>query len=380
MGGIEGQKRGWKVLLWLAAVSALAVAACGSSASERDPLDQWIGQMLLVGFRGTDLAEHDPFLQQIRDLNLGGVILFDYDVPAKSPLRNIVSAGQVRRLVGQLQRAASTPLFVAIDQEGGTIARLKPKRGFPSTLSEAELGKLDEEAKTRANARLIGETLHNLGFNLDFAPVVDLAVNPDNPIIARLERSYGADPETVLRHARWTIEEFHKKGVLAGIKHFPGHGSSRGDSHLGLPDVTDQWSEEELKPFAELIAEGLPDMVMTAHLFNSNWDPSYPATLSKAVISGTLRGALGFQGVVVSDDMQMGAIVQTYSFDKAIEMAVLAGIDILAIGNNQDYDPEAAPKAVAVIRSLVDKGVIPRERIRESHDRIQALKRKLARP
>ncbi len=366
---------------WAVAAS-LVLGACPDAPPppRPDPLDVWIGQMLVVGFRGTELAPDDPFLAQIRDLHLGGVILFDYDVPSKNPVRNIVSAEQVRRLTAQLQSAAEIPLFVAVDQEGGRIARLKASRGFPATLSQAELGRLDDEQATRRNARAIAETLRDLGFNLNFAPVLDLALNPESPIIAKLERSYGVDPAKVARHARWTIEEFHNAGVLSCVKHFPGHGSSRGDSHLGLPDVTADWTPLELEPFQTLIREGLPDMVMTAHLFNADWDAERPATLSPAVIRGALRTRLGFRGVVVSDDMQMGAIVQNYSFEKGIEMALKAGVDILAIGNNQRYDPDAAPKAVAVVRDLVRRGVVPRGRILRSYLRISRLKKDLPQP
>jgi beta-N-acetylhexosaminidase len=342
-----------------------------------EDLDLWIGQMLMVGFRGTELNEGDPFLEAVRKLQLGGVILFDYDVPSRSPVRNIVSYAQMSRLTAQLQAAARTPLFIAIDQEGGRVARLKEKHGFPPTLSAAELGRRDEESLTRSSAWETADLLVDLGINLNFAPVLDLAVNPDNPIIAALDRSYGADSERVLRHGRWTIEEFHRKGLLSAVKHFPGHGSSRDDSHLGLPEVTWEWNPAELEPFRRLIQEGLPEMVMTAHLYNANWDPDYPATLSWEVIQGLLRQELGFQGVIVSDDMQMGAIAQNYTLEKGIEQAVKAGIDILVFANNSSYDPGIASKAFNILRGLVDQGVVSRGRIEESNRRISKLKYKL---
>ncbi len=343
-------------------------------------LDRWIGQMLMVGFRGTELEPDHEFLEQVRELHLGGVILFDFDVPSRQPLRNVLSAEQVRRLTASLQEAAEIPLLIAIDQEGGRIARLKPERGFPETRSQAELGGLDDEQATRENARRIASTLKELGVNVNFAPVLDLAVNPDNPIIAELERSYGQDPELVARHARWTIEEFHREGILSGVKHFPGHGSSVEDSHLGLPDVTRHWKRAELEPFATLIGEGLPDFVMTAHLYNAEWDEAFPATLSPRVIGGLLREELGFQGPVVSDDIQMGAITEQYSLKKSLELAVKAGVDILAIGNNQRYDPEIAFKAFVALQQLVEEGKLEPRRLEESYDRIQAVKARLARP
>lgn len=354
-----------------------SLLSCLGTPEEEDPLDLWIGQMLMVGFRGTDLKEGDPFLQAVRDLHLGGVVLFDRDVPTRSPVRNIVSPQQVRKLTAQLQAAAGIPLLIAIDQEGGQIARLKARHGFPATPSQAELGRLDEQERTRSSAREVGELLASLGINLNFAPVLDLAVNPDNPIIAALERSYGTDPDRVERHARWTIEEFHRAGVLSAVKHFPGHGASKEDSHLGLPDVTHLWSEMELEPFRSLMSEQLPDLVMMAHLYNAQWDETYPATLSSAVITSMLRQQLGFEGVVVSDDMTMGAIVQNYSLEESIELAVKAGVDILLFGNNSSYDPQIAQKAFTILRDLVESGVLSRDRIQQSYERISDLKNKL---
>ena len=351
---------------------------CLGTPEEEDHLDLWIGQMLMVGFRGTDLKEGDPFLQALRDLHLGGVVLFDRDVPTRSPLRNIVSPQQVQELTAQLQAVAEVPLLIAIDQEGGQIARLKARHGFSATPSQAELGRWDDQERTRSSAREVGELLASLGINLNFAPVLDLAVNPDNPIIAALERSYGAEPDRVERHARWTIQEFHRAGVLSAVKHFPGHGASKEDSHLGLPDVTHLWSETELEPFSALLSEQLPDLVMMAHLYSAQWDETYPATLSDAVITGMLRQQLGFEGVVVSDDMKMGAIAQNYSLEESIELAVKAGVDILLFGNNSSsYDPQIAQKAVNILRDLVESGTLSRDRIEQSYVRISDLKEKL---
>ncbi|MCH7803230.1 MAG: glycoside hydrolase family 3 [Acidobacteria bacterium] len=355
-----------------------SLLSCLGTPEEEDRLDLWIGQMLMVGFRGTDLKQGDSFLQAVRDLHLGGVVLFDRDVPTQSPVRNIVSQQQIQKLTAQLQAVAEVPLLIAIDQEGGQIARLKARHGFSATPSQAELGRWDDQERTRSSAREVGKLLASLGINLNFAPVLDLAVNPDNPIIAALERSYGTDPDRVERHARWTIEEFHRAGVLSAVKHFPGHGASKQDSHLGLPDVTHLWSETELEPFRSLLSEQLPDLVMMAHLYNAQWDETYPATLSSAVITGMLRQQLGFEGVVVSDDMKMGAIAQNYSLEESIELAVKAGVDILLFGNNSSsFDPQIAQKAVTIIRKLVESGTLSRDRVQQSYQRISDLKKKL---
>ena len=366
------------VTIALGLILGSSLLSCLGTPEEEDRLDLWIGQMLMVGFRGTDLKQGDSFLQAVRDLHLGGVVLFDRDVPTQSPVRNIVSQQQIQKLTAQLQAVAEVPLLIAIDQEGGQIARLKARHGFSATPSQAELGRWDDQERTRSSAREVGKLLASLGINLNFAPVLDLAVNPDNPIIAALERSYGTDPDRVERHARWTIEEFHRAGVLSAVKHFPGHGASKQDSHLGLPDVTHLWSETELEPFRSLLSEQLPDLVMMAHLFNAQWDETYPATLSSAVITGMLRQQLGFEGVVVSDDMKMGAIAQNYSLEESIELAVKAGVDILLFGNNSSsFDPQIAQKAVTIIRKLVESGTLSRDRIQQSYQRISDLKKKL---
>jgi len=362
-------------VLWLFTVGA-AQMADGQAASSDDSLEEWIGQMIMVGFRGTELGAGHPFLEDLRGLHLGGVILFDYDVSTQSDVRNIVSAQQVRSLIQQLQSASRRPLLVAVDQEGGRVRRLKEKHGFPAAPSQEELGRTDREEATREAARRTGNLLADLGINTNFAPVLDLALNPLNPVIASLGRSYGREAERAASHARWTMEEFHRAGILSAVKHFPGHGSSREDSHLGLPDVTDLWEEEELEPFRRVIREGLPDMVMTAHLYNSAWDALHPSTLSKAVVTGMLRGELGFQGVVVSDDLQMGAVDQNYTLRERIRLAVEAGVDILLFANNLRYDPRIAEKAHRTLKELVDSGVLTPERIRESYDRIVALKLK----
>ncbi len=369
-----------RTVLILALVSTFASAGPGSAQSE-EQLELWIGQMLMVGFRGTEIPPDHEFRRRIADCRLGGVILFDYDVPSKTWGRNIVSAEQVRRLNRSLQEAARQaglpPLLIAVDQEGGRISRLKPRYGFPESLSQARLGRIDEEGTTRRQARRTAELLLDLGFNLNFAPVLDLAVHPDNPVIAKLERSFSADPEVVERHGAWVGEEYREAGLLFALKHFPGHGSSRQDSHLGMPDVSEYWGERELEPFARLISRGLGDLVMTAHIFNVNLDQSYPASLSERVIQDILRRRLEFRGAVVTDDLQMGAIVERYSFEKALELAIRAGSDILVIANNSTFDAEVPDKAFRAIRKMVRDGIVSSERIRDSYRRILALKGKL---
>ncbi len=340
-------------------------------------LDEYIGQMIMVGFRGLSLTPDNPIASDIRDRKIGGLILFDYDVPTKSPVRNIESPEQVRQLVRSLQDQTRTPLFIAIDQEGGRVNRLKEKFGFPPTVSAQSLGTANDPKITRQRAEQTAATLAQLGINLNFAPVVDLKTNPENPVIGKLERSFSGDPGVVTRQALTWIEAHHQHGILCALKHFPGHGSSRADSHLGFVDVTDTWTRAELEPYRQLIKAGQADIVMTAHIFNAKLDPKVPATLSRPVITGILRGELGYQGVVVSDDMQMKAISAHYGLETAIQQAVNAGVDILVFGNNSLFDPEIAQKAISIIRQSVKDGKISQKRIEESYQRIMKLKKRL---
>ena len=338
-------------------------------------LEEKIGQMLIVGFRGLSVNDKHPIVLNIKKFHLGGVILFDYDIVQKSSKRNIRSPQQVKNLVKQLQKASKTLLFIAIDQEGGKIKRLKPKFGFPRTVSAQYLGKKNDLTLTYQHAASMAKTLANLGINFNFAPVVDLNTNPNNPVIGKLERSFSDNPHLVTDHAFKFIEAHHKYGVLCILKHFPGHGSSTNDSHLGLVDVTNTWQKMELEPYANLIQKNMVDAIMTAHVFNRRYDPDYPATLSSRIVTGILRNNLKYDGVIVSDDMQMKAITNHYRFENAIEATLQAGIDIIVIGNNLKYEKDIAARTVAIIKRLVENGKITQARINQSYERIQKLKR-----
>ncbi|MFA7536767.1 MAG: glycoside hydrolase family 3 protein [Desulfuromonadales bacterium] len=343
-------------------------------------LDAKIGQMLMVGFRGMTVDDDHFIIRDIRRHNLGAVILFDYDVLTEQAVRNIESSAQVEALVASLREAAATPLLVAVDQEGGRVARLKERYGFPPTVSHGELGRIDDLENTTRESGRLAETLADLGFGLNLAPVVDLCVNPDNPVIAGLDRCFSSDPENTALHALEYIGAHHSRGVLTTLKHFPGHGSSRADSHLGFTDVTDTWTRSELEPYARIIEAGEADAVMTAHVFNARLDADYPATLSRDTIHEILRKELGFEGVVVSDDMQMGAIVDHYGLETAVRRTIEAGVDILVFGNNLQYDEAIVPKTIAIIRDLVRTGQISEARIDESYRRIMRLKDRLGKP
>jgi beta-N-acetylhexosaminidase len=334
--------------------------------------------MLLVGFRGVTVDDNSPIVQDIRDRGLGGVVLFDFDTPTNSPVRNIESPEQVRQLVAALTSAAAAAgaptLLVSIDEEGGRVARLDERHGFPPTESAAALGARNDSAYTRQRAAGMGATLASVGVNLNLAPDVDLNVNPTNPIIGSLDRSFSADPAVVTSQALAFIAGQHQAGIETTLKHFPGHGSSTGDTHLGVVDVTASWTEAELEPFASIVAQGQADAILTAHVFNAHLDPQYPATLSKATVAGILRERIGYQGVVISDDLQMGAIRQAFGYPEAVALAIEAGVDILTIANQQVFEDGIVARTIDIIAGHVKSGRLARSRIDESWGRIQALK------
>ncbi|ADU65528.1 glycoside hydrolase family 3 domain protein [Desulfurispirillum indicum S5] len=342
-------------------------------------LERMVGQMVLAGFRGLEVQPDDPIMQDISHGFVGGVILFDRDVLTGSRERNVRDREQLSRLIADLQEHASTVLFIAIDQEGGLVSRLKPVHGFEALASHRELGE-GSPSSTFAAASDMAQALAGLGVNLNFAPVVDVNMNPENPVIGSLGRSFSADASAVARHGEQFARAMDAAGVIPAIKHFPGHGSSLADSHLGFTDITQTWNPHELLPFREMIANGFGGMVMTGHLFHRELDAEYPATLSRVVLQDLLRQELGFTGVIVSDDMQMKAITDHFGFEEALERAVYAGVDILLLGNNLEYDPLVARRAVKAIVEMVERGTLPRERIEASYERIQALKRQLEKP
>lgn len=343
--------------------------------STPSPLDEAIGEMLLVGFRGTSVDEKNHIWHDIRDYHVGSVILFDYDTPTGKRGRNIKNAKQIKALCQQLRQLSPT-LLIGIDQEGGKVSRLSTRYGFPAILS-AQKSAAQGLDTVRHCARQTAKMLADVGINLNFAPVADVNVNPDCPVIGKLGRSFSAIPSRVTKCCSIWIEEQRAQGVASCLKHFPGHGSATGDTHKGLVDVSDTWQRRELEPYRELAD---CDMVMTAHVINRQLDPAgLPASLSPAITS-YLRDTLGFQGVIITDDLAMGAIADEYTLEETIRMALDAGADLLCLSNNggKGYDPDLVPKVVKIIRDLVSDGTIDADRIHQSANRVRELKKKLS--
>jgi beta-N-acetylhexosaminidase len=342
---------------------------------EADPsLSVLAGEMILVGFRGVELDDDAPVLRALASGRAGGVVLFSRDVQLGGD-RNIRSPSQVRRLVARLKSAAPGPLFVAVDQEGGKVQRLSPRNGFPGWPSALEMGR-GPARDTRRSAADMGRALAGAGFNLNFAPVVDLH-RPDSPVIGDLERAFHADAAAVAEHAAAFAAGMGQAGVLCALKHFPGHGGARDDTHTDPADVTATWDEEELLPYRALLASGFNGMIMAGHVTLRRFD-DLPASLSPAILTGMLRRDMGWDGVIVTDDLQMEAIAGLHTLKETIALAVAAGADVLLFGNNtRSHDENMAATAHSALMELVAEGRVTSARIRESWRRIRNLKRAL---
>ena len=340
-------------------------------AQSTDSLDIKIGQMILIGFPKDNV---DPeVLREIRQGKVGSIIIFEKNIPAKN------SFVALKKITWTYQHAAPIPLFICIDQEGGRVNRLKDKYGFPRSITAAAMAKSPTLDSVRFYSEATASTLAGLGINVNFAPVVDLASNPDNPIIAKFGRAFSANEDSVALMAKEVIKQHRKYGVVTSLKHFPGHGSSKADTHLGIADVTNTWEERELKPYQLLIDSGYTDAIMTSHIVNKKLDKNgNPGTLSADVLTGILRKRLHFNGVIFTDDMQMHAITKHYGFEQAIKLAILGGVDIMTFSNNiAGSDQRTVDKVHGIVRSMVEKGEIPRSRIDESFKRIMQLKKRL---
>jgi beta-N-acetylhexosaminidase len=360
-------------------------------------LDRMTGQMILVGFRGTNPndASVKDVADDIRRGKIGGIILFSFDVAVAreagvpsgeirklTKSRNILDVAQVRELNKYLSNAATQggnpPLFISIDQEGGVISRLGPEHGFHYGIPSAkDMAKNKTPAQVRDLYYGLGLHLHSLGFNVNFAPVVDIDVNPDSPAIGGHGRAFSGNPERVIEYASAAARGLSDAGVIYSYKHFPGHGSAASDTHAGLTDVTKVWSDVELLPYRALAGTDMPGMVMVAHVFNENIDAEFPASLSEKTIDGILRRDIGFDGVVITDELQMGAIYKQYDLRETLKRAILAGNDIMLLGNSMHYTENIGRIAHGLIIDMVRRGEIPRRQIKKSYERIVKLKNNL---
>lgn len=325
-------------------------------------LREKVGQMLMFAFHGTTF--NDQLETFAKEFHLGGVVSF---------ARNIVSTSQTAKLNEDIYNNFAIPPFIAIDQEGGPVLRVMSGiTHLPAAmaLSSSKFGR----EKIKEISRIVAEELRHLGFNVNFAPVGDVNNNPKNPVIN--SRSFSDDPYVVADCVKNAFLGFQEGGILPTVKHFPGHGNTSVDSHVGLP-VVDASIEEihktELIPFIEAIKAGI-DGVMISHILYKNIDDALPSTLSKKVVNDLLIDKLGFNGLIVTDSLTMAAVYNRYSIEEIIDYSVNAGIDVLVFCGKADLAEQRFIYEKFV--ELVESGRIPIDRVNKSVEKILKLKEK----
>lgn len=325
-------------------------------------LDEKIGQMVIAGFDGYEVNENVRSL--IRNYHIGGFILYG---------RNVQNTGQLLALINWLKitnSANKVPIFVSVDEEGGRVSRMPAE--FANIPSMGAIGKINDSGLAYRVGNVTADMIRSFGFNMDFAPVLDINSNPNNPIIG--DRAFGSTPEIVSRLGVQTMLGIRDGGVIPVVKHFPGHGDTSVDSHTALPVVNynlNRLESFEFVPFKAAINAGA-DAVMVAHILLSQVDPANPSSMSRTVITDILRNRLGFKGVVITDDMTMGAITKNYDLADAAVKSVNAGSDIILLSGG--YNNEV--RVLNALKNAAANGTIPMSRINESVYRILKLKQK----
>lgn len=357
----------------LAATTVLGTILLMSAPAHAQTLEQMAGQMIVVGFAGDSVDDKGvaAVREEIATGGIGGVMFLQVNVAS----RNNVEA------MNEAFRAAAPdglPPFITLDQEGGQVERLTSEVGFkeiPDAATVARTIPVDEVRPLyAAQARAIAEW----GFSVNFAPVVDLDINPDNQVIAKFGRSFGAGADSVALYAEQVIAAHHENGLLTALKHFPGHGSSTADSHEGYVDITRTWTDKELTPYRNLIAGGYSDFVMVGHLIDTEVDPSgLPSSFSRVWIDERLRGELGFTGVVITDDLEMGAIREHFDLEETVTRAVEAGVDVLLFSNTAKPRTSLADEVRAILVAKAEADPAFKARIEQSYARIVALKQRI---
>ncbi|MDA1353767.1 MAG: glycoside hydrolase family 3 [bacterium] len=333
-------------------------------------LDQKIGQMILIGFNGTtiDSPNFAPIQQHIASENIGGLLFFGRNIQSKSQIINFIK--DIKNL------NTNTPLFLAIDQEGGTVQRLNSKNGFFDTPSAKYIGSKLSPPVAASEYDKMARMLQDTGFNLNFGLVLDLDLNPQSQVISQNDRAISKNPYTVTQYAQRMIHAHKAHRVLITAKHFPGHGNTTADSHHETANITDTWDKTELLPYKQLIKDAPPDAIMTGHLMHTKIDAHYPASLSKAHID-TLRYKMRFSGIIITDDLNMAAITTHYSLKTTIIHAINAGNDILLFGDITQT-PNLPIETRGIIKKAIKDGELNETQISTAYKRIQRIKEGLS--
>jgi len=334
-------------------------------------LEEMAGQMIVVGFSGDDVSDASVrnLTAEIAGSGIGGVMYLKVNVKSRAAVEAMNTA---------FLAAAPNGLkpFITLDQEGGAVERLTGAVGFREVPGAETVAAEYTPEQSEPIYESMADDIAAWGFNVNFAPVVDLSVNPNNQVIAKFGRAFSAKPEEVTDYAEAVVAAHHKAGLITAIKHFPGHGSSTADSHEGYVDITRSWSPDELSPYARMFNDGYADFVMVGHLINRNYSDQ-PASLAPEWIDGVLRTDLGFTGVVISDDLEMGAIRQHYDLKETVIRAVRAGVDVLLFSNTATPRASLPDEVRAILVAEAEADPAFKARIEQSYSRIIALKARI---
>ncbi|MEM6460996.1 MAG: glycoside hydrolase family 3 N-terminal domain-containing protein [Pseudomonadota bacterium] len=338
-------------------------------------LERKVGQLILVGFDGTQRSDEGvrAVSAQLRDGKIGGVTVMS---------RNIEDAAQFIDLTTHLKAQRSyNAALIAVDQEGGRVQRVGGLDGAPAWIAPADMTlnseDCDMEIATRYYTQMAAH-LPQFNINLNFGPVVDVNINPENPVIGALNRSYSADPGTVARCAEAFVRGHQAAGVLTSLKHFPGHGSANEDSHFALPFVENVWDETELEPYQTMADGNLIDMIMMAHVVHSRFSDAddLPASLSRKGVSAA-RAIAGDDAVILTDCLEMDAISQRFTYEEAAVRALEAGNDMVILTSYGRTDPGLGDRINAAIVDAVKDGRLSLAKLEQSIERIENLKSRL---
>lgn len=332
-------------------------------------VDEMIGQMIILGFKGNSVKSKGfkTVLNQVEKGEIGGVIFFEDNIKNKEEFLKMTTALKNSK--------AKIKPFISIDMEGGYVLRMNENNGFKNFKSAKEVSNLTTKEAYKEYSDM-AEELAKMNINLNYAPCVDLAINKDS-IIETKERSYSSDPKIVVKYAKEFIKAFDDKKIATSIKHFPGHGSPTGDTHLGFVDATNTYKDEELIPYMELANLKPTQTVMVSHLYNKNIDARYPSSLSYNTIEKFLRIQTDFKGVTITDDLDMGAIRKNYELYEIVPLAVNAGENVLLFSNREKGDEKLAKKINLIIKNGLIEGLILPSNILDSYKKIVKLKKEI---
>jgi beta-N-acetylhexosaminidase len=351
---------------FMAASAALAAPYVTKASAAAD--DVAIGQMLILGFSGSasDADGAQNLARHIAAGRAGGACFLGHNTRTQQGIESLT------RLFAASAR--QTRPLIAVDQEGGSVQRLGAKNGYTPVPPAQAVAARNSPDAARAIYVGMARELKAAGFNLNLAPVVDLGFEPRNPIVAKWGRAFGKDGATVARYGTAFVAGHRSVGVLTALKHFPGHGSTLVDSHEKPVDLTPTWRADELEPYRQMARNGSIDIVMSGHLAHAKLTGGEPATLSRAAIEGLLRRDIGFQGVAMTDDLDMAAIRSAYPLTEAVIRAIAAGNDLLLLSNSRTPDPNLPVAVIAAVKDAVASGRLPPGRIEAAAQRIAQLK------